>query len=47
MKKVPQDSWKNDFTYESDGQKFLIKSFGQDGVEGGEGNAADITSDSI
>jgi general secretion pathway protein G len=47
MKKVPQDSWNNDFIYESDGQKFLIKSFGQDMAEGGEGNAADITSDSI
>ena len=47
MKKVPQDPWGTDFIYESDGQKFLIKSFGQDKAEGGEGNATDITSDSI
>lgn len=47
MKKVPKDSWDNDFKYESDGQKFLITSYGQDRAEGGDGNAADITSDSI
>lgn len=47
MKQVPKDSWDTDFVYESDGQKFTIKSFGQDLVEGGEGNAADISSDTI
>lgn len=46
-KKVPKDSWNNDLVYESDGQKFMIKSFGQDGAEGGDANAADITSDNI
>jgi general secretion pathway protein G len=46
-KKVPKDGWGLDFMYESDGTKFLIKSFGQDGAEGGEGNNADITSDNI
>lgn len=46
-KKVPLDAWSNTLVYESDGQKFLIKSFGQDGVDGGEGNAAEITSDSM
>ena len=47
MKKVPNDSWNTPFVYESDGQKFMIKSLGQDLAEGGEGNGADITSDSI
>jgi general secretion pathway protein G len=47
MKKVPNDSWDTEFKYESDGQKFLIISLGQDKAEGGEANAADITSDSI
>ncbi len=46
-KKVPVDAWNNTMIYESDGQKFLIKSYGQDGVEGGDGNATDLTSDSI
>jgi general secretion pathway protein G len=46
-KKVPVDAWNNTMIYESDGQKFLIKSYGQDGVEGGEGNGADITSENI
>ncbi|MBC7385221.1 MAG: type II secretion system major pseudopilin GspG [Cryobacterium sp.] len=46
-KKVPVDSWGQPFLYESDGQKFLIKSYAADAAEGGEGNNADITSDSI
>jgi general secretion pathway protein G len=46
-KKIPKDGWGNDFIFESDGNKFTIKSLGQDGQEGGEGNAADITSDNI
>jgi len=46
-KAVPKDKWDNPFIYESDGQKFTLKSFGQDGAEGGEGNAADISSDTI
>jgi general secretion pathway protein G len=47
MKKKPVDSWNNDFIYESDGLKFLVKSLGADGLPDGEGNNADITSDSI
>lgn len=46
-KKVPVDGWNNKFEYESDGQKFSIKSFGQDGAPEGIDNAADITSDNI
>lgn len=44
-KKVPKDAWDNDFIYESDGNKFTIKSFGRDGKEGGEDLDKDISSD--
>lgn len=30
-KKVPQDSWNNDYIYESDGNKYSIKSMGPEG----------------
>lgn len=42
--KVPQDPWGNDFLYESDGRDYTITSFGVDGIEGGEGWDADISS---
>jgi general secretion pathway protein G len=45
--KVPRDSWSNDFGYQSDGNKFVITSFGSDGKEGGEGNDKDIASDQL
>jgi general secretion pathway protein G len=47
VQKLPLDSWDEPFLYESDGQKFVIKSNGADAMEGGEGNNADITSDNI
>lgn len=40
-----RDPWKNDFEYELSGSKFVIKSLGADGSEGGEGYDADITSE--
>lgn len=46
-KKVPKDAWGADFIYESDGQKFAIKSLGSDGVEGGEGDGKDLSSDDL
>lgn len=46
-KKVPKDAWNNDFFYTSDGNKFVIKSLGQDRAEGGEGVAKDISSDEL
>lgn len=46
-KKLPQDAWDTDFSYSSDGNKFVIKSFGADKVEGGEGINKDISSDDI
>lgn len=39
---VPQDAWDEDFSYESDGRTFTIKSRGADRTEGGEGYDADI-----
>lgn len=39
---VPMDPWENDFIYQSDGKKFNIISYGNDLVEGGEGEDADI-----
>lgn len=42
---LPMDPWNNDYTYESDGRKFEIKSLGSDGQEGGEGIAGDVSSE--
>ena len=47
-KDIPMDPWGNPYLYQSpgpDGQDFLVTSYGEDGAPGGEGNAADITSD--
>lgn len=46
-KKVPKDEWDGDFIYESDGNKFTIKSLGSDGVEGGTGFGADISTENL
>jgi general secretion pathway protein G len=43
--KLPKDAWGNDFAYSSDGEKFVITSFGSDGKEGGDGFAKDIKTD--
>ncbi len=44
-KKVPQDAWNKDYDYQGDGTKYVIRSFGSDGVEGGEGPNKDISSE--
>ena len=47
-KDIPMDPWGNSYVYQSpgpDGQDFLVTSDGADGAPGGEGDAADITSD--
>jgi general secretion pathway protein G len=44
---LPKDAWGNDFIYElypESGKPFVIKSFGADGQEGGEGYDADLLS---
>ena len=46
-KKLPKDGFNNDFIYESDGNKYMLKSLGNDGKEGGEGVDKDITSDDV
>lgn len=47
-KGIPKDPWGNDYDYKSpspSGTDFLITSYGSDGQAGGDGDAADITSD--
>ena len=45
-KAVPKDAWENDFIYVSPGEHgdYDLSSYGADGVKGGEGKNADITS---
>lgn len=47
MKKLPQDPWGNDYIYITEGGSFEIISLGADGAEGGEEEAADISSKDI
>jgi len=42
LDKVPVDPWGNAYAFFCDGQNFIIKSYGADGQEGGEGKNADI-----
>ena len=42
LEKIPPDPWGNSYFYQSDGTNYTLKSFGADGVEGGEGKNADI-----
>jgi len=44
LDKLPIDPWGNPYVYFSDGQDYLVKSYGADGQEGGEGKNADIDS---
>ncbi len=44
-KSIPKDGWNNDFLYESDGNKYVIRSLGNDGVEGGQSYDADLSSE--
>lgn len=45
-KKIPKDPWSNDYLYVSPGEHgdYDLFSYGPDGVKGGEGKNADITS---
>src|SRR5713226_7690435 len=43
---IPPDPWGNAYYYQSDGSTYVLKSFGADGVEGGEGRNADINGSS-
>ncbi len=42
IEKIPPDPWNNPYFYSSDGNSYVLKSFGADGVEGGTGKNADI-----
>ncbi len=44
LEKVPVDPWDTPYVFESDGTRYVIRSFGADAAEGGEGAAADIDS---
>jgi general secretion pathway protein G len=46
-KKLPKDGFGNDFGYQSDGNTYVITSFGADGKEGGTEADADINSDKM
>jgi general secretion pathway protein G len=39
---LPKDPWGNDYVYQKGDKDFVLKSYGQDGVEGGEDDNADI-----
>jgi general secretion pathway protein G len=42
IERIPEDPWGHPYVYQSDGNEYLLKSYGADGVEGGEGKNADI-----
>ena len=42
---LPVDPWGHQYAYFTDGSRFLVKSYGADGREGGDGEAGDIASD--
>src|SRR5208283_4014566 len=37
LQSIPKDPWGNPYFYQSDGNSYVLKSYGADGVEGGEG----------
>lgn len=46
LKKIPKDPWGTELVYVSaDGARYVLKSFGRDKKEGGEGLDADISSE--
>lgn len=42
IEKLPSDPWGNQYFYQSDGNSYVLKSFGADGKPGGSGKDADI-----
>jgi general secretion pathway protein G len=42
LQNIPPDPWGNEYAYQSDGNSFMLKSYGSDGAEGGDGKNADI-----
>ena len=44
LEQLPKDPWNNDYVYLNEGGKPVIISYGADGIAGGEGQDADISS---
>src|SRR5688572_6469329 len=44
MERVPLDPWDFPYLYAADGRSYVLRSFGADGKEGGDGYDADIDS---
>ena len=44
LERVPVDPWGHPYVYLADGTRYTLRSYGADGVEGGEGKAADLDS---
>jgi len=42
IERIPPDPCGHPYVYQSDGNEYLLKSYGADGVEGGDGKNADI-----
>jgi len=47
LKKMPMDPWQNEYEYYFDGSSPEVVCLGSDGKEGGDGYAADISSNDI
>jgi general secretion pathway protein G len=47
LPKVPIDPWGQEYAYMSDGHDYIVRSYGADLVEGGEGYNADIDNHTI
>lgn len=47
LDKEPVDPWGVGYVYATDGQSYVIKSYGADGSDGGEGKNADISSEDL
>jgi general secretion pathway protein G len=47
--RVPSDPWGVDYFYEppTDGDNYVVGTYGRDGVAGGEGEDADITNETV
>lgn len=45
IKKVNPDPWGGQFSYEAVGNNYVLKSYGSDKREGGEGDAKDVSSE--
>ena len=43
LQEHPQDPWGNEYVYKIVGGKVTVTCLGSDGVEGGEGEASDLT----